>query len=373
MVYYSIMNTTKKGKILKRKSLLALWAALLAGITAFLGFHAFADEVGTVAKVAAPTAARAYGTQLGVLAWEDDVVAISNKVAVVEEWAVGDDISLRVENAGETNATFSVVYTNDVMYSSVHNNSNVLVQAAKYTDSQITSLSGQVDDALGAFAWGDLTSSGAPATGTDALYVEKGNLAITGGSAYTRISASGYYVFGVSLGSEMTLSALAATNSAASTFSLMSESDTEVFKVTSTSSRTISAVAGDDMLAPTVDSSGANDVVRMVFPINASEHPTCLFAPTLSDTFAEATAANWPLYISSSTWTGSSGCYTNVITMVGKPNAGFFQGKIIRAGSTYTNFTSPIGLTKVVIGDQTYNVSVETINGKRLMVLEPVY
>ena len=340
----------------------------LLGLTSMLSMCALSDGD----AVGSPSA-RAYGVKIGELAWQDDVDSISNKVSVLEEWAVGDDIALRVDNSGKTNAIFSVVYTNDVIFSTEQLGSNIVAKANKYTDDEIQNLSEEVTADLNSLAWGDLTSSGVKATGTDTIYVEKGNLAITGGGTYTRISTTGYYVFGVSLGGEMTLAALAATNSAPSKFTLMSESDTEVFQVSSTSSRTISAVAGEDMYAPTVDSSGANDVIRMVFPINASEHPTCLYAPTLSDTFAEATAANWPLYISSSVWSGSSGCYTNTITMVGKPGQGFFQGKIVRSGSVYTNFTSPIGLTNVVIDDQIYSVSVETINSKRLMVLEPVY
>lgn len=349
-----------KGKTMK-KYCCAIGVALLAGVCVF------ADDTLT-----APAVARAYGTQLGVLAWQDDVDALSNKVSVVEEWAVGDDIALRVENAGETNATFSVVYTNDVMYSSVQNNSNVLAQAANYTDSQINNLADSVDDALGSFAWGDLTSSGVNASGSDTLYIEKKSVGITGGGNFSRIDASGYYAFTASLGGGLTMQALAATNNAPSTLTLYDDSSTKVFEVSSQSTKMIAAVAGDDMLAPTVDSSGANDVIKMIFPINASEPPKCYYAPTLEDDFQEATAANWPTYISSSTWepAGAASCYTNTITMVGKPNQGFFEGKIVRAGGVFTNFTSPIGLTKIVINDVRYVVSVETINGKKLMVLE---
>lgn len=340
--------------------------AILAGFCAFAGQDA---QLG-----ASPSAARAYGTQLGVLAWQDDVDALSNKVSVVEEWAVGDDIALRVEDAGTTDAKFSVVYTNDVMYSSVQNNTNVLKMAENYTDAQINNLAGAVDAALGSFAWGDLTSSGVNASGADTLYIEKKSVGITGGGNFSRIDTTGYYAFTASLGGGLTLQALAATNNAPSTLTVYDESSTKVFEVSSQSTKTIPAVAGDDMLAPTVDSSGANDIVRMVFPINASEPPKCYFAPTLEDDddFQEATAANWPTYISSSTWepTGAASCYTNTITMVGKPNHGFFKGKIVRAGGVFTNFTSPIGLTKIVINDVRYIVSVETINGKKLMVLE---
>lgn len=322
------------------------------------------------------TAARAYGTKIGELAWQDDVDALSNKVAVVEEWAVGDDIALRIEDAGATNATFSVMYTNQVMYSSVQNNSSVLAEAKSYSDQAVAGLSSAVASTLSTLAWGDTTSSGAPSD-ADTLHIEKKSVAITGGGNYSYFDSQngGYWIMTASLGNGMTMEALADAQDPTqpSTLSVYDSSGTKAWEVTSMSSLEIYAVAGDDMLAPKVDSSGVNDVITMIFPVNASEHPTCLYAPSLSVEFKEANATNWPLYIQSSVWTGSSGSYTNTVTCVGKPGAGFFKGKITRSGSTYTNYTSPIGISMIVIDGHKYSIAVETINGKKLMVLTEEY
>ena len=66
---------------------------------------------------------------------------------------------------------------------------------------------------------------------------------------------------------------------------------------------------------------------------------------------------------------GNSGMWTNTVTMVGAPGKGFFRAKYMKAGCTYTKFNQPLGLSQVTIGVKTYNVSVENINGKNLMVL----
>lgn len=319
---------------------------------------------------------RAYDTKIGELAFQEDLDALGNKVSVVEEWAVGDDITLRVEEAGTTNATFSVVYTNKVMYSSQQNNSNVLAKASSEANSKVKALKDEVSKSLSSFAWGNLTSSGAPSD-KDTLHIEKKAVTISGGGNYAYFDSQngGYWILTASLGNGMTLQSLADAQDPTkpSTLSCYDSAGNKAYEVTSMSSMEVFAVAGDDMLAPKVDSSGENDVITMIFPVNASEHPTCLYAPSLSVEHQEANAENWPLYIQSSEWTGSSGCYTNTITMLGKPGAGFFKGKITRSGSTYTNFTSPLGITQIVIDGHRYTISVETVDNRKLMVLTEVF
>lgn len=306
------------------------------------------------------------------------VSTLSNKVDAIETWAIGDETALVIHEAGQTNATLTVTYTNDVMYSSAVAESNTLAKARAQTDSAIVTaleVVGTALDAKAPKAWGTLTSGGAPAP-DDTLVIEKKKVAITGGGNYASIESSTgcYYVLAVSLGSEWTLESLAdaqnPTNAATVTFR---DSDGNgVYQIVSTASRTVDAIAGADMLAPAVASVGGNDVVTMNFPVVAAEPPTMYYTPNLTNEFAEASSSNWPGVISSVVWSGSSGLYTATVTMVGQPGSGFFCAKYIKPGSTYVRYLKPICVPSITIDDITYTISVETINGKKLMVLTEV-
>lgn len=306
------------------------------------------------------------------------VSTLSNKVDAIETWAIGDETALVIHEAGQTNATLTVTYTNQLMYSSAVAESNTLAKARAQTDSAIATaleVVGTALDAKAPKAWGTLTSGGAPAP-DDTLVIEKKKVAITGGGNYASIESSTgcYYVLAVSLGSEWTLESLAdaqnPTNAATVTFR---DSDGNgVYQIVSTASRTVDAIAGADMLAPAVASVGGNDVVTMNFPVVAAEPPTMYYTPNLTNEFAEASSSNWPGVISSVVWSGSSGLYTATVTMVGQPGSGFFCAKYIKPGSTYVRYLKPICVPSITIDDITYTISVETINGKKLMVLTEV-
>ena len=306
------------------------------------------------------------------------VSTLSNKVDAIETWAIGDETALVIREAGQTDATLTVTYTNQLMYSSAVAESNTLAKARAQTDSAIVTaleVVGTALDAKAPKAWGTLTSGGAPAP-DDTLVIEKKKVAITGGGNYASIESSTgcYYVLAVSLGSEWTLESLAdaqnPTNAATVTFH---DSDGNgVYQIVSTASRTVDAIAGADMLAPAVASVGGNDVVTMNFPVVAAEPPTMYYTPNLTNEFAEASSSNWPGVISSVVWSGSSGLYTATVTMVGRPGSGFFCAKYIKPGSTYVRYLKPICVPSITIDDITYTISVETINGKKLMVLTEV-
>lgn len=301
------------------------------------------------------------------------VNTLSGKVGALESWSIGDDTQLRVEHAGETNATLTVLYTNKVMYSTVAAESNTLAKAAAYTARTALDLANAVDAAMATDAWGERTSSGAPAP-ADSLIIEKQKVALTGGGNYSHIESStgGYWVMAVSLGSEWTLESLAdaqnPTNPA--TVTLYDAEGNAVQTVTTTATREAYAVEGEQYIY--CDSSGASDVITIVYPIVADSAPTLLFSPVCTGLDGFDTADQWPSSIASVVASGASGMWTNTVTMVGHPGDGFFRAKYTKAGQTYTRFNKPLGLTQVVIGDVTYNVTVETINGKKLMVLTEV-
>ena len=301
---------------------------------------------------------------------------LSGRVAALETWAVGDETALSVTDAGTSNATLRISYTNRVMYSSAAERTNTVNEANAYTDRKTADVVSAVDAALATKAdraWGTTTSGGAPSP-EDTLYVEKRKVTITGGGNYAYLASStgGYWVLSVSLGSEWTMQALAdaqnPTNPATASF--IDADGTAAWTVTSTGTRVAYALQGQQYIY--VEDVGGNDVVTITYPITSDDHPTCLYDPECiaGEDMKEASAANFPDYIAAVEWAGHSGEWVCRVTMNGKPGRGFFSAKYIKTGTVYTKYEKPLGIQTVVIGKTEYRVRVETVNGKKLMVLE---
>ena len=301
---------------------------------------------------------------------------LSGRVAALETWAVGDETALSVTDAGTSNATLRISYTNRVMYSSAAERTNTVNEANAYTDRKTADVVSAVDAALATKAdraWGTTTSGGAPSP-EDTLYVEKRKVTITGGGNYAYLASStgGYWVLSVSLGSEWTMQALAdaqnPTNPATASF--IDADGNAAWTVTSTGTRVAYAMQGEQYIY--VEDVGGNDVVTITYPITADDHPTCLYSPECiaGEAMTEASAANWPDHIALVEWSGHSGEWVCRVTMNGRPGRGFFAAKYIKTGTVYTKYEKPLGIQTVVIGRDEYRVHVETMNGKKVMVLE---
>jgi len=301
---------------------------------------------------------------------------LSGRVAALETWAVGDETALAVTDAGTSNATLSISFTNRVMYSSAAERTNAVNEAKAYTDGKTAAVVSAVDAALAAkasLAWGETTSGGAPSP-ADTLYVEKRKVTITGGGNYAYLASStgGYWVLSVPLGGEWTMQALAdaqnPTNPA--TVSFIDADGNAAWTVTSTGTRVAYAAQGQQYIY--VEDVGGNDVVTITYPITSDDHPTCLYDPECiaGEAMKEASAANFPDYIAAVEWAGHSGEWVCRVTMNGKPGRGFFAAKYVKGGTVYTRYDKPLGFSTVVIGETEYRVRVETVNGKKLMVLE---
>ena len=301
---------------------------------------------------------------------------LSGRVAALETWAVGDETALSVTDAGTSNATLSISFTNRVMYSSAAERTNAVNEAKAYTDGKTAAVVSAVDAALAAkasLAWGETTSGGAPSP-ADTLYVEKRKVTITGGGNYAYLASStgGYWVLSVPLGGEWTMQALAdaqnPTNPA--TVSFIDADGNAAWTVTSTGTRVAYAAQGQQYIY--VEDVGGNDVVTITYPITSDDHPTCLYDPECiaGENMKEANAANFPDYIAAVEWAGHSGEWVCRVTMDGKPGRGFFAAKYVKSGTVYTRYDKPLGFSTVVIGTTEYRVRVETVNGKKLMVLE---
>lgn len=68
-------------------------------------------------------------------------------------------------------------------------------------------------------------------------------------------------------------------------------------------------------------------------------------------------------------WSGSSGAWTATVTPVGAPGEMFAKASFEAGGDTYVKNHVATSIDKVVVGGHQYEVAVETVNGKKLLVL----
>ena len=68
-------------------------------------------------------------------------------------------------------------------------------------------------------------------------------------------------------------------------------------------------------------------------------------------------------------WSGTSGAYVATVTGRRAMPKMFVKGTYEVGGETYIRNGAPVAFEKVVLGGTTYRVTVETVNGKKLMVL----
>lgn len=296
------------------------------------------------------------------------VDALANNVAALETWAIGANLALQVDEATTTNATLSLLYTNQVVYSTaqeIANATDVVLSSALRDSAEYT------DAAIATDAWGGRTSSGAPAP-DDALIIEKSKVSITGGGNFSYLEAGvgGYYVMSISLGSEWTLSSLADAQNPdnPSTVTWCDAEGHAVYTITSTATREAYAVDGEQFIS--VATGGANDVITITYPVAADSPPTLLYNPVVNAGLENYTTYdNWPAYISSVTYSGQSGAWVATVTMNGKPRCGFFRARYSKAGVVFMNLNQPIGFSNIVLGGTNYAVHVETIDGKKHIIL----
>ena len=98
----------------------------------------------------------------------------------------------------------------------------------------------------------------------------------------------------------------------------------------------------------------------------SDDHPTLEICTDLR-------AANWETEtetrVATVAWSGSSGAWVATVTPIGDRPALFAKATYEAGGNTYIRNNVASSLDKVVVGGIEYTVTVETVNGKKLMVL----
>lgn len=128
-------------------------------------------------------------------------------------------------------------------------------------------------------------------------------------------------------------------------------------------------VKGDKRTVPATCSAvtPGNNSLTITYNVVAAEHPSIEICDDLTtQQWAAEGDAGCPATVS---WSGSSGAWVATVTGIRPMSKMFVKGTYEVGGETYVRHSVPVGFDKVLIGGVYYRVAVETVSGKKLMVL----
>ena len=205
-------------------------------------------------------------------------------------------------------------------------------------------------------AWGVYDSSSGEYSPDGLLQISQEQVMIASGLAYQKTVTAGGCAFWV----------LKATNPTSVSGELqngyfrISDGDgNPLFEIVKGDKRVVGAVATDIQVSS----------VSMTIRYNSvsDQHPVLEVCTDLS-------RADWQredeATVASVAWSGSSGAWVATVTPVGARPHLFAKASYEAGGNTYIKNHVASSLDKVVVGGQEYTVTVQTINGKKLLVLE---
>ncbi len=189
-----------------------------------------------------------------------------------------------------------------------------------------------------------------------------------------QVSASG----GMLIGSEMAWTSVSATEGAywvlTSTDPSLCQTGTNgVFEIADADGNSVMRIRkGDKRLVPAPASamggSPSEGAMTVDYTVASASAPTAECATDLAGPwYAEGDTAA-PFAIS---WSGTSGAWRMTVTTAGAwPTKGYFRAQYETGGSTVVSFGAAVELTKVTIGGVEYAAKVETIDGRKHLILE---
>ena len=127
-------------------------------------------------------------------------------------------------------------------------------------------------------------------------------------------------------------------------------------------------VKGDKRIVPATASALSVDggVMTVSYNVEAAEHPVM---EVCTDLKAAAWQSENAATVARVSWSGSSGAWVATVEPVGAPRSMFARATYEAGGNTYIRNHVAVSTDKVVIGGVEYSVTVETVNGRKLMVL----
>ena len=225
-----------------------------------------------------------------------------------------------------------------------------------YTNTTAVSLDNKADR-----AWGNYDST----TGLEApegyTWISSEHVALSAGLAYQKFITTGGAVWVLTSNGLTTETSGVASNAF---FRVADDTGKALFEIVKGDKVTV----GANVDGITVDNNANPITVTISYPVESSQHPSMEATAALGDEINWQTADESGGAFTES-WSGSSGAWTNTITLVNSPTKYYFRAYYQKGGDTYINNSAPVALQKIVLGGVTYAITVEEVNGKKLMVL----
>lgn len=209
-------------------------------------------------------------------------------------------------------------------------------------------------------AWGHYDSSTGNYAPEGFTWVSSPSIAIAGGLAYQRVVTTEGAVW-VLESNGMTTFTGGETNGY---FRISDDKGNAIFEITKGTEKVVGATAG------LVRTENQSDITHLfiTYNVQSSEPPKLEICRDLK-------AKDWKLQddegcAANVTWTGSSGAWIAEVWGKQPEPRLFVQGTYKQGAKDIIKNAAPVAFTEIVIGGVTYKCKVETISGKKVLVLE---
>ena len=295
---------------------------------------------------------------------EDIGAAPASIAGIVNAWQTywdGDDVRLTVTNYYGS-LDIPSLYIEQKMEADVDHDAPwfraVWDERTRWTQflAGYAAVTNRVENDLADRAWGHYDSSTGAYSPDGLLQVSQEQIMIASGMAWQKtVTAGGCAVWVLKATDPTTLSGETENGY----FRIQDGDGNPLFEVVKGDKRVVGAVATD------VQVSGGAMTVR--YNSVSDEHPSMEVCTDLKTPDWQTEDA---CTVARVTWGGSSGAWVATVTPIGAPRAMFARATFEAGGNTYIKNHVASSLDKVVVGGREYNVRVETVNGKQLLVLE---
>lgn len=204
-------------------------------------------------------------------------------------------------------------------------------------------------------AWGVYDSASGNYSPDGLLQISQGQIMIANGLAYQKTVTTGGCAVWVLQATDPTMVSGVMSNGY---FRIADGDGNALFEIVKGDKRTVGATASSIV---------ANNGMTITYNVTAADHPKLEIATDLNGTWLSEGNYSGVANVS---WTGSSGAWVATVTPIGNRPIMFAKASYETGGETYVKHSAPLGFSRIYVNGTNYNVHVETMNGKKVLVLQ---
>ena len=319
-----------------------------------------------------------YAEKMVVNALHDHYNEISGTVSAWQTYWDGDDVRVTVTNYYGNLGTPSLYLEQKMLADDTHDSPWFKIVWDERTRwnlflPQWSSLTNDVAQNKADRAWGVYDSSTGEYSPDGLLQLSQEQIMIAPGMSYQKTVTAGGNAYWVLRANDPTTVSGVTSNGF---FRIEDFDGNALFEIVKGDKR----VVGASIASINIEDYG----LTLTFNVESDNPPEVYFANSLSDgewnRIERSGESAWAVQHWEVEWSGASGAWVASITWNGgsigmpsppnPPQQGFFRATYETGGNTYIRNNVATSIDKVVVGGIEYTVTVETVNGKKLMVLQ---